>query len=97
MIAGKNVARIAAGRRAGRETTDARAAVSMSVWKFVLGRGRRRGRRGGVHWFSDNFLRHRGRRGPDQTPARALTVDEDGASFLVLLLDFNHFLAEPES
>ena len=96
MIAGKNVARIAARRMAaGREPADARRSVS--GWKFVGGRSRR-SRRGGVDWFSDNFLRTSdgGRRRTDETSGGTLPIDEDRAPFLVLLLDFNHLFAEPE-
>ena len=68
------------------ESADSWPPVPVSVWEFIPRRI--------VDGFSDNFLCCSGG-ATNQATGRPLPVDEDSASFLVLLFDFNHLFAEP--
>ncbi len=95
MIAGQDVTRIAAARVrmmavAARFVCNrgepAYTRTSMSLWIFIL--------RGAADGFSDNFLLCVSSVS-DEATSGTLPIDEDRAPLLVLLLDFDHLLAEP--
>ncbi len=96
MIAGQDVTRIAAARVRMMAVTarfvcsrgkPAHTRTPMSLWIFIL--------RGIADGFSDNFLLCVSGVS-DEPTSGTLPVDEDRAPFLVLLLDFDHLLTEPE-
>ena len=79
MAAGQNIARVAASTSATGATRDPVHARSSAVPMSRLELVL-----GCLGWFSDNFL-----------AGGALPVDEDSASLLVLLLDFDHLFTKP--